>query len=215
MDTLHYDDLDIVGFAGIRERILVMDSRVFGYRRREECWEGVGPLTYLAHAYFKAGGSTGLHHHDSVDILSIVTRGRIMHKGSAGAEVTLSAGDIMLQRSGSAGFSHDEINPDDDIAGMVQVWLLPASQKDADSSLTVFSPASGETLLYHSDGYDIVVAALEAGDSICAAEAALLYVYEGALFSDGMQLPRGTLMRGTGGILQSVSAARLLICRVK
>ena len=215
MQILHYDDLDIVGFAGIRERILVMDSRVFGYRRREECWEGVGPLTYLAHAYFKAGGSTGLHHHDNVDILSIVTRGRIIHKGSAGDEVELRAGDIMLQRSGSVGFSHDEINPDDDIAGIVQVWLLPDSQKDEDSSLTVFSPDTGETLLYRSAGYDVLVVVLEAGVSVEAPEGALMYVYEGAMLSEGLALPRGTLIRGTGEILQSDSAVRLLVCRKK
>ena len=86
MRLLNYDTLDIVGFAGVRERILVMDSRQFGYQKREDTWEGLGQLMYLAHAYFKPGGSTGRHQHSDIDIVSIVTRGRLHHEGSA--EVT-------------------------------------------------------------------------------------------------------------------------------
>jgi hypothetical protein len=41
MRLLNYDTLDIVGFAGVRERILVMDSRQFGYQKREDTWEGL------------------------------------------------------------------------------------------------------------------------------------------------------------------------------
>ena len=37
LNTLHYDDVDITGFAGVRERILVMDSAVFS-RRPDSVW---------------------------------------------------------------------------------------------------------------------------------------------------------------------------------
>ena len=112
MRLLNYDTLDIVGFAGVRERILVMDSRQFGYQKREDTWEGSGQLMYLAHAYFKPGGSTGRHQHSDIDIVSIVTRGRLYHEGSAEVQpgsaaadstqglAEIKAGQVMVQRSG-------------------------------------------------------------------------------------------------------------------
>ena len=84
MYLLNYEDIDITGFAGIRERILVMDESVFGRRKTDESWSGFGSLVYLAHAIYRPYGSTGMHHHEKVNILSIMTRGRIVHEGSLG-----------------------------------------------------------------------------------------------------------------------------------
>ena len=38
MKTLHYDDIDITGFAGIRERMLLMDPGVFTHNRPDIVW---------------------------------------------------------------------------------------------------------------------------------------------------------------------------------
>ena len=198
MKILNYDDVDIVGFAGVRERILVMDSRQFGYHRREECWEGVGPLTYLAHAYFKPGGSTGKHFHEGVDIVSIVTRGQIRHEGSAGHDDDVLSGQVMVQRSGETGFSHNEINADPDVTGMVQIWLQPSTVSEA-SSLDIITPVTGENLIYDGGDSKLIVILLIQGQSLTLPAGSLGYVYHGGLSaSDDSDLSRGTLFISDG-----------------
>lgn len=198
MKILNYDDVDIVGFAGVRERILVMDSRQFGYHRREECWEGVGPLMYLAHAYFKPGGSTGKHFHEGVDIVSIVTRGQIRHEGSAGHDDDVLSGQVMVQRSGKTGFSHNEINADPDVTGMVQIWLQPSTVSEA-SSLDIITPVTGENLIYDGGDSKLIVILLIQGQSLTLPAGSLGYVYHGGLSaSDDSDLSRGTLFISDG-----------------
>jgi len=198
MKILNYDDVDIVGFAGVRERILVMDSRQFGYHRREECWEGVGPLTYLAHAYFKPGGSTGKHFHEGVDIVSILTRGQIRHEGSAGHDDDVLAGQVIVQRSGKTGFSHNEINADPDVTGMVQIWLQPSTVSEA-SSLDIITPVTGENLIYDGGDSKLIVTLLIQGQSLTLPAGSLGYVYHGGLSaSDDSDLSRGTLFISDG-----------------
>ena len=204
MKSLHYDDLDIVGFAGVRERILVMDSRQFGYRRREECWEGVGPLTYLAHAYFKPGGSTGKHFHEGVDIVSILTRGQIRHEGSAGYDDDVLSGQVIVQRSGKTGFSHNEINEDPDVSGMVQIWLKPSTVPEA-SSLDIITPVTGENLIYDGGDSKLIVTLLIQGQSLMLPMGSLGYVYHGGLSaSDHTDLSRGTLFISDGQPLTAI-----------
>ena len=204
MKSLHYDDLDIVGFAGVRERILVMDSRQFGYHRREECWEGVGQLTYLAHAYFKPGGSTGKHFHEGVDIVSIVTRGQIRHEGSAGHDDDVFSGQVMVQRSGKTGFSHNEINTDPDVTGMVQIWLQPSTVTEA-SSLEIITPGAGENLIYDGVESKLTVTLLTQGQTLILPAGSLGYVYDGALSaSENTDMTRGTLFISDGNPLTAV-----------
>ena len=204
MKSLHYDDLDIVGFAGVRERILVMDSRQFGYRRREECWEGVGPLTYLAHAYFKPGGSTGKHFHEGVDIVSILTRGQIRHEGSAGYDDDVLSGQVIVQRSGKTGFSHNEINADPDVSGMVQIWLKPSTVPEA-SSLDIITPVTGENLIYDGGDSKLIVTLLIQGQSLMLPAGSLGYVYHGKFCtSEHTDLTRGTLFISDGQPLTAI-----------
>ena len=204
MKILNYDDVDIVGFAGVRERILVMDSRQFGYHRREECWEGVGPLTYLAHAYFKPGGSTGKHFHEGVDIVSIVTRGQIRHEGSAGHDDDVLSGHVMLQRSGKTGFSHNEINADPDVTGMVQIWLQPATVSET-SSLDIITPVTGENLIYDGSDSKLIVTLLAQDRILTLPAGSLSYVFHGGLSaSDDTDLSRGTLFISDGQPLTAI-----------
>jgi len=75
LELLTEEKIEISGFGGIRERVLVMDPRQFGHYVREECWPGFGACVYLANAWFLPGGSTGLHSHEQIDIVSVMTRG--------------------------------------------------------------------------------------------------------------------------------------------
>jgi len=204
LKSLHYDDLDIVGFAGVRERILVMDSRQFGYHRREECWEGVGQLTYLAHAYLKPGGSTGKHLHEGIDIVSIGTRGQIRHEGSAGHDDDVLSGQVMVQRLGKTGFSHNELNADPDVTGMVQIWLQPLTVSET-SSLDIVTPVTGENLIYDGVESKLTVTLLTQGQTLTLPAGSLGYVYDGALSaSENTDMTRGTLFISDGNPLTAV-----------
>ena len=47
MHVLHYDQLDITGFAGIRERVLVSDRQYFKRTAPDEVRDGFGACVYL------------------------------------------------------------------------------------------------------------------------------------------------------------------------
>ncbi|MCP5326957.1 MAG: hypothetical protein H7A09_11635 [Oceanospirillaceae bacterium] len=63
MQILNEEDIDISGFASIRERVLIQDRQFFSHNVADACWDGFGGCIYLANAWFKAHGQTGLHHH--------------------------------------------------------------------------------------------------------------------------------------------------------
>jgi hypothetical protein len=46
LELLTEEKIEISGFGGIRERVLVMDPRQFGHYVREECWPGFGACVY-------------------------------------------------------------------------------------------------------------------------------------------------------------------------
>ena len=226
MRLLNYDTLDIVGFAGVRERILVMDSRQFGYQKREDTWEGLGQLMYLAHAYFKPGGSTGRHQHSDIDIVSIVTRGRLHHEGSAEVQpdsvaedstqglVEIKAGQVMVQRSGKSGFMHNEINPDADIVGMVQLWLQPAGSVSERASETVIDVGRGLTTVYQGIDTELSISCLMEKELLSLQDGWLCYLFQGELEAGNHTILRGSLFYpDEGEYLAKTDDTRLLIVK--
>ncbi|MEC8104699.1 MAG: hypothetical protein VX133_13285 [Pseudomonadota bacterium] len=227
MRLLNYDTLDIVGFAGVRERILVMDSRQFGYQKREDTWEGSGQLMYLAHAYFKPGGSTGRHRHSDIDIVSIVTRGRLHHEGSAEVHAgsaaknstqglaEIKAGQVMVQRSGKSGFMHNEINPDADIAGMVQLWLQPSGSVSEQASQTVIDVGDGQTTVYQGVDTELRISCLAEKEVLSLQDGWLCYLFQGELEAGNDTILRGSLFYpDKGEYLAKADDTRLLIIRI-
>ena len=227
MRLLNYDTLDIVGFAGVRERILVMDSRQFGYQKREDTWEGSGQLMYLAHAYFKPGGSTGRHRHSDIDIVSIVTRGRLHHEGSAEVHAgsaaknstqglaEIKAGQVMVQRSGKSGFMHNEINPDADIAGMVQLWLQPSGSVSEQASQTVIDVGDGQTTVYQSVDTELRISCLAQKEVLSLQDGWLCYLFQGELEAGNDTILRGSLFYpDKGEYLAKADDTRLLIIQI-
>ncbi|MFT7228142.1 MAG: redox-sensitive bicupin YhaK (pirin superfamily) [Methylophilaceae bacterium] len=81
MEKLSRDSLPLGGFAGIVEHRLVTDSRVFGERKKPETFEGIGNMVYLADAHYNPFGSSGMHPHSEIDVISIVIDCRVSHEG--------------------------------------------------------------------------------------------------------------------------------------
>lgn len=211
MRTLNYSSVDISGFAGIRERVLVRDRGHFGHSQVDEVRDGFGACVYLAHAYFTPGGSTGLHHHQDVDIVSIFTRGEVVHKGTLGDGDRFTPGQVLVQCSGPKSFSHNEINALRDISGMVQLWCVPSSDSARQQKHEVVTlPESGLQRIYGGAANDPLTRiasdtqldiAVLTGDSLLEIKGpSRLYVFDGeARVSEDRQqitLPRGTLCDG-------------------
>lgn len=150
MQMVYKRDLDLGGFGGLRERHYVMDRREFGDFRSDGAVDGVGNLLYLADAFFRPGGHTGMHEHHGVDIVTVLVRGELAHEGSIGDGYHLTAGDVQIQRAGSNGFRHDEINPSTDFNHVIQLWLAPVDG-DGDARYRVVTPAPGHATSVYGD----------------------------------------------------------------
>lgn len=206
MRSLHTDDLDIVGFGGIREQILVMAPSQFSGRVVDGAWQGFGDLTYLAHAYFKRYGETGLHYHDNVDIISVITRGEIHHQGTLGDGDVIKAGQVLVQCAGPKSFRHNEINPSSDIYGMVQIWMRPSdSTKLSQQHQIITLNSEGETPIYgegtsFKSPTTLSILDLLDGQEIKSDQSSLLYLYDGTASikeseNDWVSITRGQLIQ--------------------
>ncbi|AJD47782.1 pirin-related protein [Isoalcanivorax pacificus W11-5] len=217
MYTLTRDALSLDGFAGLRERLYVMDSRRFGDQRLPDSSEGLGQLVYLADAIFLPHGSTRAHEHSAVDIISVVVRGRVRHEGSLGDGEVLEAGDVQVQYAGAYGFRHNEINPNDSGTHMIQLWLQPR-RHEGPPRYRVCRPAPDErTAVYgkYSGDTRIDVWRASAGRQAGQPGRMLGYlVYGSVRVTEGEQthhLAAETLFIGDDLILDADSASLLLL----
>ncbi len=125
MKVLTLEQLPQGGFAGLKEKQLVKDSRVFNKAIGTQAFDGIGNFVYLADANFEPFGETGMHPHHEIDVISVMAKGRISHAGSLEHGQSLETGWAQVQRAGGEGFSHNEINPDDETNKLIQLWVLP------------------------------------------------------------------------------------------
>lgn len=67
------------------------------------------------------------HHHKDMEIITIVTRGQVTHKDSAGNSDTVKAGDVQIMSAGT-GLHHSEHNEDNEHLELIQIWIQPKEQ---------------------------------------------------------------------------------------
>lgn len=71
--------------------------------------------------------STGFdtHHHDDMEIITIVTEGELAHKDNTGAEGLIRPGEVQIMSAGT-GIEHSEHNPSsENYLKLLQIWILP------------------------------------------------------------------------------------------
>jgi len=191
MHVITAQDIDIDGFAGLRERHYVMDSRVFGDHRKAESAEGLGAFVYLADAHFLRLGSTGRHAHRDIDIVTLVMNGRLLHRGTLGDESVFDAGSVLVQRAGRQGFEHNEMNPDETPNRIIQIWMKPDQVQDVACHEVRQWPSKGSACVYRSSE----------GNAATLLEVILLSVGESLRFGrdSGLYLVSGTARIGKDG----------------
>ena len=194
MNVLSRKSLPLGGFAGLTEHRLVTDSRVFGSRKAPNTFDGIGNFVYLADAQFNPHGQTHMHPHKEIDVISIMMKGRVSHEGSLEHGQSLNVGEAQVQRAGSEGFSHNEVNPDSTKNRMLQLWVLPdesgqrAGYKhytlEANGVTRIYGGNKGQSKTFNSQTV-IDVVRLSSGEGITFDEEVLAYVSQGkAEFSD-------------------------------
>ncbi len=216
MKILHESQIDITGFASVRERVLLQSREYFRHEPAPEAFGQFGSLLYLANAWFTPYGSTRLHHHhDEVDIVSVIPRGEILHQGSIGNAMKIAAGFAQIQRSGEQGFSHNEINPTDQPQPFIQLWFQPEKINKQASFELIDINSAGTTPIYRS--FDTELSALNLGENKswqCAQEC-LIFVYAGAgkitLGEMTQPLERGCLVQIQAGAIQALNELKALV----
>ncbi len=210
MRILAADSLDISGFASIRERVFIQDRQYFSHAVPDACWDAFGPLIYFASAWFLPRGSTGLHHHSQVNIVSILPRGTMLHQGSIGEGVELKAGQVQIQRSGNQGFSHNEINPTRQVQPFVQLWLTPTAQEAATYEVLTLN-GNGLTTIEVRDDFELGVGTWAQANQWHSDKPSLLYVVTGGGVVSNQQglahpIARGTLVSACSGLIFATEA---------
>lgn len=175
MTIKHRSAIPETGFAGIREHRMHMAQSL------DEAL--MGSFIYLADATFIPNGETRLHPHRDVDIVSVMLKGRVEHRGSLGDGTILGERTIQVQRAGT-GMRHNEVNPDPETTRMLQIWFLPPRQ-GLEPGYQTFEAKKGEMVsVLGGDGtFDnashLRVARVDDGGRLAVDESCVLYVATG------------------------------------
>lgn len=66
----------------------------------------------------------GEHHHENMEIVTIVLDGKLTHKDSIGNIGTIKAGEVQYMSAGT-GVTHAELNSSDAPVHLFQIWVMP------------------------------------------------------------------------------------------
>lgn len=74
------------------------------------------------------GRGFGAHHHDNMEIISIVMEGALAHRDSTGGEGVLRRGEVQRMSAGT-GVVHSEFNgSNEEPVHFFQIWILPSEE---------------------------------------------------------------------------------------
>lgn len=222
MKVLHRDELQESGFAGLREYRIVTDARLFGSRKPEGTWNGIGNFIYLSDAQFVPNGETGMHPHREVDVISIMVTGRVMHEGSLEHGQLLESDHVQVQRAGGEGFSHNEINPDPAKNRMIQLWCLPETSGEP-AGYKLYSIKTGElTRIYggssnQEDTFDshtfMDVGIIKSGQQISCSEECMVYITTGKGVLNGRTVKEGDIIYDEKIVFKAEEDAQIIVIK--
>ncbi len=87
-----------------------------------------GALRVLNDDTVAPGMGFGKHPHDNMEIITIVTEGKLQHKDSMGNTGDMVPGEVQVMSAGS-GVYHSEYNPDsDNRLKLFQIWIFPETK---------------------------------------------------------------------------------------
>jgi len=167
---------------------------------------GFGALRVINDDIIEAGEGFGMHPHRDMEIITIVTKGTVIHTDSFGNHGEVHAGEIQYMSAGD-GVMHSEFASKDEAVSLFQIWIHPQvkggkplyNQRD----FRDVTKSNQWVTLISSDGRDnsiaikqeafITTTELDEGKTISIAPSIpnrgkLLLVVEGQIEIDGMVL---------------------------
>lgn len=85
---------------------------------------GFGALRVINDDVVEAGKGFGMHPHQNMEIVSIVTKGSLEHRDSEGNHGIIKAGEIQYM-SAASGVYHSEYATKDESVALFQIWIYP------------------------------------------------------------------------------------------
>src|SRR5699024_7643996 len=135
-----------------------------------------GPLSIIDHAIMKKGLTIKMHEHVNDEILSYVWHGTTYHKDSAGLEVPVSPGKLMMMNAGSSFWHEEKVKKD--YVEMLQIFVRPR-ETDLEPNIQFFDkstsnrdwnvmvgPEGSEAPLHVRQNVYILDAHLKKGDTL-------------------------------------------------
>jgi redox-sensitive bicupin YhaK (pirin superfamily) len=94
----------------------------------DETHMGFRDLRVINEDTVEAGRGFGAHHHDNMEIISIVLEGALAHRDNTGGEGVLRRGEVQRMSAGT-GVVHSEFNGSQtEPVHFFQVWIMPAKE---------------------------------------------------------------------------------------
>ena len=168
---------------------------------------GFGALRVINDDVIEAGQGFGMHPHRDMEIVSIVTKGVLVHTDSFGNHGEIHAGEIQYMTAGE-GVLHSEFASKED-AALFQIWIKPNekggkplyNQRDFrdvtknNQWVTLVSPDGRENSIAIKQEAFILTTELSEGKTISIAPSSpdrgkLLLVVEGSVKIDGVTLDK-------------------------
>ncbi|KHO48326.1 MAG: Pirin-like protein [archaeon GW2011_AR5] len=88
---------------------------------------GFGKLRVLNDDVIEPGSGFPTHHHDNMEIVTIVLEGALHHKDSSGGEGVIKPGEVQAMSAGH-GIYHSEFNNSDKPVRLLQIWVDTAEE---------------------------------------------------------------------------------------
>lgn len=87
-----------------------------------------GALRVFNEDRIQSGKGFATHHHENLEIVSIVSSGTLEHKDSMNFNGKISSGEVQVMSAG-LGILHSEFNPsEDEPVNLFQIWIYPAQR---------------------------------------------------------------------------------------
>ena len=169
---------------------------------------GFGALRVINDDVIEAGQGFGMHPHRDMEIVSIVTKGVLVHTDSFGNHGEIHAGEIQYMSAGE-GVLHSEFASKEEDAALFQIWIKPNekggkplyNQRDFrdvtknNQWVTLVSPDGRDNSIAIKQEAFILTTELSEGKTISIAPSSpdrgkLLLVVEGSVKIDGVILDK-------------------------
>ncbi|WNY99886.1 pirin family protein [Sulfurospirillum sp. 'SP'] len=169
---------------------------------------GFGALRVINDDVIEAGQGFGMHPHRDMEIVSIVTKGILVHTDSFGNHGEIHAGEIQYMSAGE-GVLHSEFASKEENAALFQIWIKPNekggkplyNQRDFrdvtknNQWVTLVSPDGRDNSIAIKQEAFILTTELSEGKTISIASSSpdrgkLLLVVEGSVKIDGVTLDK-------------------------